>query len=59
MRFEVPGVLPKAGDKLPAVVLFEYGGGVVDLRGQLRGTANHFIQNVPQGARPGSRAGGR
>ncbi|MHA4950583.1 hypothetical protein ACX27O_24970 [Micromonospora sp. SD19] len=48
-RGQVPGVLPKAGDKLPAVVLFEYGGNVVDLRVQLRGTANHFIQNVPQG----------
>lgn len=48
-RGQVPGILPKAGDKLPAVVLFEYGSGIVDLRVQLRGTVNHFIQNVPQG----------
>ena len=48
-RGQVPGVLPKPGDKLPAIVMHEYGDGVVDLRVQLRGTANHFVQNVPQG----------
>ena len=48
-RGQQPGILPKVGDTLPAVVLHEYGDGTVDLRVLLRGTANRFIQNVPQG----------
>lgn len=48
-RGQQPGVVPNPGDTLPAVVLHEYGDGTVDLRVMLRGTANRFIQNVPQG----------
>ncbi|MEV0153177.1 hypothetical protein AB0H57_05465 [Micromonospora sp. NPDC050686] len=40
---------PVAGTTLPAEVIHEYGGGVVDLRVSLRGPGIHLVQNVAQG----------
>lgn len=40
---------PVVGTTLPAEVVHEYGGGVVDLRVSMRGPGIHFVQNVPQG----------
>jgi hypothetical protein len=50
-RGQVPGgPLPQPGDVLSALILHEYGDAVVDLRVHLRGTANHYVAQVPQGS---------